>query len=205
MLQSTDVIKHEIKLIPNAKPINIRQYRIPETQRRILEEIVKDYEKQGLNEKCQSNWNSPAILVSKKDDFGGKSDFRFVVDYRKLNLMTENQDFPIPLIHDILKGLSGCAFFSTLDIKGAFHQIELEESCKDFTSFTVGNFKYRWIRMPMGLTSAPLTWQRAINTILVDLIGRGVFVYLDDVIICTRTKKEHGNIDMENHDIIEEP
>lgn len=129
-------------------------------------------------------------MVSKKDEFGGKSDFRFVVDYRKLNLITENHDFPIPLIDDILNGLSGCEFFSTLDIKGAFHQIEMEKNSRDYTSFTVGNFKYRWLRMPMGLTSAPLTWQ----TILIDLIGNGVFVYLDDVIICTRTRKEHEEI-----------
>lgn len=132
--------------------------------------------------------------MEKKDEVGGKSDYRFVVDYRKLNQNTEIQNFPIPLIDDILNGLSGCSFFTTLDIKGAFHQIVLDEESRDCTAFTAGNFQYRWIRMPMGLATAPLTWQRAINTILADLIGSGVYVYLDDVIIFAKTKMEHDSI-----------
>lgn len=194
ILASTDVIKHKINLIPNAKVVNVRQYRIPQTHKRILQEIVEDYERQGIIEKCQSAYNSPAILVGKKDDSGGKSDFRFVVDYQKLNQMTEIYNFPIPLIDDILTGLSGCSYYTTLDIKGAFHQIVLDEASRDFTAFTAGNFQYRWIRMPMGLASAPLTWQRAINTILTELIGNGVYVYLDDVIIYAKTKSEHDKI-----------
>lgn len=162
MLSSTDVIKHEIKLIPNAKTVNIRQYRIPESHRKILSEIINDYEKQGIIEKCQSNYNSPAILVSKKDELGDKNDYRFVVDYRKLNMITEIHNFPIPLIDDILNGLSGCEFFTTLDIKGAFHQIVMEESSRNYTAFTVNNFQYRWCRMPMGLSNSPLTFQRKI-------------------------------------------
>lgn len=186
MLKSTDVIKHHIKLIPNAGIVNVRQYRIPQAHREVLKEIVEDYERQGIIEKCQSVYNSPALIVSKKDEVGGKSDYRFVVDYKKLNLVTEIQNFPIPLIDDILNGLSGCEFFTTLDIKGAFHQIVLDEASRDYTAFTAGDFKYRWIRMPMGLAAAPLTWQMAIHIILTDLIGRGVYVYLDDVIIDDR-------------------
>lgn len=150
--------------------------------------------KDGIVEKCQSNFNSPAILVSKKDEAGGKGDFRFVVDYRKLNQNTEIQNFPIPLIDDILNGLSGCLYFTTLDIKGAFHQIVLDENSRDYTAFTTGHFQYRWVRMPMGLASAPLTWQRAINTILANIIGRGVYVYLDDVIIYAKNKEKHDEI-----------
>lgn len=59
-LSSTDVIKHRIKLIPNAKPVNTRQYRIPQAHMKPLENIIQDYEKQGIIEKCQSNFNSPA-------------------------------------------------------------------------------------------------------------------------------------------------
>lgn len=102
MLQSTDVIKHHIKLIPNAGIVNVRQYRIPQYHQEPLREIIKDYERQGIIEKCQSNFNSPALIVGKKDNAGGKSDYRFVVDYKKLNQVTEIQNFPIPLIDDIV-------------------------------------------------------------------------------------------------------
>lgn len=191
-LGNTTVIKHEIKIIPGSKVINIKQYRIPQSQREILIDIVQDYEKQDIIEKCQSNYNSPAILVPKKDENNDKTDYRFVVDYRKLNEISEISNFPIPHIDDILDSLGGCGYFTTLDIKGAFHQILLDERSQDYTAFTVGHFQYRWKRMPMGLSEAPLTWQRAINTILADIIGKGVYIYLDDVIIYGKTFDEHN-------------
>lgn len=193
-LNCTHVLKHHIKIIPGSKIINVRQYRIPHSHRKILLDMINEYEKQGLIEKCQSSYNSPAILVGKNDDNHEKTDFRFVVDYRKLNEICEIQNFPIPLIDDILDSLNGCTYFTTLDIKGAFHQIILDEDSRDFTAFTVGHFQYRWKRMPMGLSSAPLTWQRAINTILQGLIGNGVYVYLDDIIIHAKTFQTHNEL-----------
>lgn len=194
ILSSTDIIKHKINILPDSKIVNLRQYRIPHKHKQILEDIVADHEQQGIIEKCQSNYNSPAIIVPKKDDKGEYTDSRLVIDYRKLNEITEATNFPIPLIDDILDGLNGCSYFTTIDIRGAFHQILMEESSRDYTAFTAGNFQYRWIRMPFGLTSAPLTWQRAINTILKDLIGKGVYVYLDDIIIHTKTLEQHIEI-----------
>lgn len=126
-----------------------------------------------------------------------------VVDYRKLNQISEIENFPIPLIDDILTQLSGSTYYTTLDIKGAFHQLLVDEGSRDYTAFTAGNFQYRWVRMPLGLASAPLTWQRAINTILCDHIGKGVHVYLDDVIIHAKTREEHDKILWEIMKILE--
>lgn len=190
-LGSTSVIEHKIRIIPGSKVVNIRQYRIPHGHKKHLEDIITDYEEQGIIEKCQSRYNSPAILVPKKDDNNDKTDFRFVVDFKKLNETCEMLNFPIPLIDDILDNLGSCLYFSTLDIKGAFHQILLEQESRDYTAFTVGHFQYRWIRMPMGLSTSPLTWQRAINIILAEFIGRGVYVYLDDIIIYGKDITEH--------------
>lgn len=194
MLGATDIIKHHIKLIPGSKVVNIRQYRMPQQLKKVLENIINDFERQGIIEKCQSVYNSPVVLVSKKDDLGNKSDYRLVVDYRKLNENTEFQNFPIPLIDDILDGLSGSKFFTTLDIKGAFYQIILDKKSRDYTAFSANNFKYRWVRMPMGLATAPLTWQRTINTIFANLIGKGLYVYLDDLIIYGKTRVEHDEV-----------
>lgn len=191
ILGCTDVIRHEIRLIPNSKLVNVRQYRIPHAHKQILQNILDEYERQNIIEKCQSSYNSPVILVGKKDDNNEKTDFRLVMDFSKLNEQSEKLNFPIPLVEDIMDGLSGCRIFTTLDIKGAFHQIMLEDSSRDCTAFSTGSFKYRWVRMPMGLSSSPLTWQRAINTVLADLMGKGVYVYLDDVIICAKNKLEH--------------
>lgn len=191
MVGTTNVMKHRIKIIPGSKVVNIRQYRIPHTHKKFLEKIVNEFEEQGIIEKCESNYNSPVVLVSKRDDFGGKTDFRFVVDYRKINEITEIENFPIPLIDDILDGLNGSVYFTTLDLKGAFYHIELDEESKNCTTFTAGNFKYRWKKMPMGLASAPLTWQRVVNTIFGKRIGNGLYVYLDDLIVYGKTRQEH--------------
>lgn len=145
-LGSTNVLKHKINLIPGAGVVNQRQYRIPHTHKQVLENIIKEYEEMGIIEKCQSNYNSPVILVSKKDANGDPTDFRCVVDYRKLNEISEFTNFPIPLIDDILDSLHGCSYFTTLDIKGAFHQIFMDESSRDYTAFTANNFQYRWVR-----------------------------------------------------------
>lgn len=191
---SLNVTKHYIRLIPNSKIINVRQYRIPHKHKKILENLIVEFEKQGIIEKCQSCYNSPVILLAKTDDFGGKSDYRFVVDYSKLNEITEVENFPMPLIDDILDGLSGAKFFTTLDLKGAFYHIVVDELSRDYTAFTAGNFKYRWIKMPMGLAASPFTWQRAVNTIFCNLNGKGLYVYLDDLIIYGKTKEQHDEI-----------
>lgn len=193
-LGCTTVIKHRINLVPGSKIIHVRQYRVPHKDRDILLKMVNELEKEGIIEKCQSNYNSPVIIIPKKDDSGNKTDKRLVIDYRKLNEISEICSFPIPLIDDILDSLNGCSFFTTLDIKGAFYQILMEESSRDYTAFTVGAFQYRWVRMPFGLSTAPFTWQRAINTILAELIGKGVYVYLDDVIVFAKTREEHDKI-----------
>lgn len=129
-LGTTNITKHEIKLIPGSKIINIRQYRMPHTYKKTLQKILDDFENQGIIEKCQSAYNSPVVLVHKKDDFGTKTDFRLVIDYRKLNEITEIENFPIPLIDDILDGLNGSSYFTTLDLKGAFYHIKLDEKSK---------------------------------------------------------------------------
>lgn len=117
-----------------------------------------------------------------------------VNDYKPLNEQTIINFFPIPLPEDIFNGLHGSKFFSTLDIKGAYHQILIDEQSRDYTAFTVGNFQYRYRRMPMGLATSAQTWQFAINTILSDLIGNGVFVYLDDVLIYAKSTEHHDAI-----------
>lgn len=146
-----------------------------------------EMERDGIIEPSNSAWNSPVILVKKKGDTRNEQKFRLVVDFRKLNDVTLTQNFPIPLIDEILDDLNGCEYFTTLDLHAAFHQIILHERDRDYTSFSAGNFKYRWVRMPMGLTSAPLTWQRAINTIFIVLIGKNLYIYLDDLLIATKT------------------
>lgn len=85
VLGTTTITKHHVKIIPGSKIVNVRQYRIPHKHKQILDDIIADHERRGIIEKCQSSYNSPVIVVPKKDEHGTKSDFRLVVDYKKLN------------------------------------------------------------------------------------------------------------------------
>lgn len=194
IIGTVNVLKHKIRLKPNAPIINIRQYRIPHKHKRILDIMMKDFERQGIIEKCSSSYNSPVMLLDKTDDYGGKTDHRFVVDYSKLNASTEIEGFPIARVDDILDGLSGSKYFTILDLKGAYYNIEVDEESRDLTAFTVNFCKYRFIKMPMGLASAPFTWTRTITTIFMTMLGLGLLIYLDDMIIHAKTKEEHDKI-----------
>lgn len=156
--------------------------------------MIRQYEQLGIIEKCDSNFNAPAFFVKKKDHFGNYTELRLVIDYSKLNEISQSQHFPIPLINEIFDDLGGCVLFSTLDIDRAFHQIEIHPDDRDYTAFSVGGMKYRWIRMPFGLSGGPLTFQRLVNLIFCDLIGNGIHIYLDDIIIYAKTREGHDEI-----------
>ena len=74
-------------------------------------------------------------------------------------------------------------FFTTLDLKSGFHQIELAERDREKTAFSVNNGKYEFCRLPFGLKNAPSIFQRAIDDVLREQIGKTCYVYVDDEII----------------------
>lgn len=130
-------------------------------------------------------------MVPKKDAAGEKTDFRLVVDYRKLNEASISIQFPIPQIHSIIDRLGKCKYFSCLDLHGAFYQIKLNENSKNYTTFENNNFSYRFISMPQGLQTSPAVMQNAVNLLFKEILNNGVKIYLDDIIIYTSTLSEH--------------
>ena len=98
----------------------------------------------------------------------------------------------LPRVKEILDCLSGSQYFSVLDMKSGYYQVELEESHKERTAFTVGPLGfYEYNRLPFGLTNSPATYQRLMEDILGDYHLRICLIYLDDIIIFSRTYEEH--------------
>lgn len=193
-LKHTDVIKHKIDLKPGTLPMNTRQYRIPESQKREIQNQLDELEERGIIEKSNSPWNSPLLLVPKKENQQGEKQYRLVIDYRKLNTVTQPLSYPIPLIDEIIDQMQGAQVFTTLDLQGAFHQIPMHPDSKEYTAFSTSWDKYHFNSMPFGLVGSPYTWLRAIHTVLKGIIGFGVYVYMDDIIIYSKTLKEHTKI-----------
>ncbi|KAK9730858.1 Reverse transcriptase (RNA-dependent DNA polymerase) [Popillia japonica] len=182
----THLIKHEIELLPGTKPIKQRYYPVSPAKQQIIDSEIQKLLDADVIEPCNSPWASPICLCKKKD--GG---IRFAVDYRQLNAHTRKDAYPLPLISSILDQLREAKFLTSLDIKSAFHQIPLCDSSRDCTAFIVPNGLYRFKVMPFGLSNAPGTFQRLMDAVLGPGLQPSVFVYLDDVIIVSKTFESH--------------
>ncbi len=85
----------------------------------------------------------------------------------------------------------GKTIFSSLDLLSGFRQVPMAAESREITAFSTPSSHFEWLRMPFGLKTAPITFQRMINTLFSDLIGKGVYAYLDDLIICSKDGDSH--------------
>ena len=177
---------HRIDLRPGTVPIKQRAYRLSKAKSDILKEELSKLINKKLIVPSTSPWSSPVILVPKHN---GK--WRLCVDFRRVNQVTIRDAYSLPLIDEIFDSLEGATIFTTLDLFSGYHQIPMDPESIPVTSFTTlyGNFSFRV--MPFGLTNAPASFQRSMNQILFPLIGKCVYVFLDDILIFSKTKKEH--------------
>ena len=184
-LGCTNVVRHSIDT-GNHRPIKQQPYRTAIARRDTIRQMVDQMQSQGIVRPSHSPWASPVVLVPKKD-----GSLRFCVDYRKLNSITQRDVFPLPRVDDILDTLHGTKFFTSLDLASGYWQIELDSEACVKSAFTTYNGLYEFVRMPFGLCNAPATFQRVMQVILAGLEGEGVFVYLDDVLIASKSFDEH--------------
>lgn len=117
---------------------------------------------------------------------------RLCIDFRKLNQRTIKDAYAIPRIEDSLHLLVGSNFFTKLDLKAGYWQVELKEEDKMKTAFQVGNIGfYECNRMPFGLCNAPATFQRLMERAMGDINLRDCLIYLDDIIIFSDSFEKH--------------
>lgn len=181
-LGQTALIRHHIQL-HDTQPHKLRPLRMPQSARETINSSIQTMLETGVIRPSSSDWVSPCFLVKKKS--GG---YRFVVDYRRLNAKTVRDCFPIPLVEDILDNLSGCQFFSSLDLKSGYWQVSLDEDSKPLTAFQVGNALYEFNVLPFGIRNAPATFQRLLQSLFTDT---NILPYIDDIVIASRTFSDH--------------
>lgn len=178
----------------NEDPVYSRLYPYPLGVSDFVNKEIQDLLANGIIRKSRSPYNNPIWVVKKKGfDESGQEKKRLVIDFRKLNEKTISDKYPIPDITETLSNLGGSKFFTTLDLKSGFHQIQLSESDREKTAFSVKHGKYEFCRLAFGLKNAPSIFQRAIDDVLREHIGRRCFVYVDDVIIFSKSEQEHLN------------
>ncbi|GFV88693.1 retrovirus-related Pol polyprotein from transposon 17.6 [Trichonephila clavipes] len=181
----TTVTQHRIDTADHP-PIKQHPRRLPFAKQEEVGTLLREMQENDIIEPSSSPCTSPIILVRKKD-----GSTRFCVDYRKLNDVTKKDSYPLPRIDDTLDTLSGHKWFSTLDLKSGYWQVEIHPEDREKTAFTSGQGLWQFKVMPFGLCNAPATFERLMETVLKGLTFEACLIYLDDVIIGGRTFEEH--------------
>lgn len=163
-----------------AKPRNLSQEKL-----KCLDVILDNLERTHQIRRSRSDWASGIVMVKKKD-----GTWRMCMDFRPLNRIATCCQFPLPRINDLLQSLSGAVYFSALDLAKGFHQIPLKEEAKSKLAFVTPRGQWEWETTPMGLHSAPAAFQAAMQQTLAGL-QQCTLVYVDDIVIFTKTFEEH--------------
>ena len=188
-LGCTDLIEHDITVIPGAKPVQQMPFRLSPTMRENMQKVVQEQIDLGIVEPTyDGSWGSPAFLVRKSS--GG---YRRVCDYRNLNQVTEPQYLAIPRMDDALDAVGQIQpnYISALDLMMAFHQLPISEKSQDFTSFLTPFGKFRYQRLSMGLKNAARSCQMVVDLVLQGLLFKNCICYIDDVLVFSRTFDQH--------------
>jgi len=141
---------------------------------------------QGKITHSQSPAGAPILFVPKPDGL-----LRLCVDYRQLNKLTILDKYPLPLMSELRDRVASATIFTKLDLKDGYHLIRIKKGDEWKTAFRTRYGQYEYKVMPFGLVNAPATFQRMMNKILREFLDQGVVVYLDDILIYSKTHAEH--------------
>lgn len=148
---------------------------------------IETHLKKGFIWRSTSSAASPILFIRCKT-----GQLCLCVNYRALNAITKKNQYPIPLIHDLLDWVQGCKVFSVIDLKNAFNLIRVREGDEWKTAFRTHLGLFEYTVMPFGLTNVPATFQAYVQDTLRNILDIVCVVYLDDILIFSRSQEEHN-------------
>lgn len=140
----------------------------------------------GIIRESESPFSSPIVVVRKKDN-----SVRLCIDFRKLNAQTFKDAYALPNLEEAFSLLTGSKWFSVLDLRSGYYQIEMDEQDKAKTAFVCPIGFWEFNRMLQGITNAPSTFQRLMERCMGSLNRSEVLVFIDDLIVFADTLEEH--------------
>ena len=186
---TTSVVTH--KIIPRSdKVVYRRQYKHTEQQHQEIDKEVQKLLDSGVIRESMSPFNSPVLMVPKKET--GK--WRFCLDCRYINDLTEDQYFPIPRVDEVMDSLSGMEVFSVVDMTAGYHQVPLEGKTSEMCAFSTRKGHFQYTKLPMGLRGSGMTFQKMVTLLLSGMLHSEALAYLDDCILFSKTIMQHMEI-----------
>ncbi|GJR28493.1 putative reverse transcriptase domain-containing protein [Tanacetum coccineum] len=181
-----DGIKFQIDLVPGAAPVARAPYRLAPTEIQELSTLLQELSDRGFIRPSSSPWGAPILFVKKKD-----GSFRMCIDYRELNKLTVKNRYPLPRIDDLFDQLQGSRVYSKIDLRSGYHQLRVREEDIPKTTFRTRYGHYEFQVMPFGLTNAPAVFMDLMNRVCKPYLDRFVIVFIDDILIYSKSRKEH--------------
>ncbi|CAI5690254.1 unnamed protein product [Oreochromis niloticus] len=179
---STDTPSPRQRAVMPATPAKVPKYNrltpLEPYLSQVAEEKIREMAAAGVIEPSNSPWAAPVVLVGKKDGSP-----RFCVDFRRLNAVTKKDSCPLPWIDEALDYVTGSSWFSSLDLRSGYWQVELAPEARPKTAFTIGQGLWQFRVMPFGLCNAPATFDRLMERVLVNIPRSRCVVYLDDLLV----------------------
>ncbi|XP_014506155.1 uncharacterized protein LOC106765899 [Vigna radiata var. radiata] len=182
-----DIISHKLSLFKDARPVAQRKRRLGNEKRRAVEEeVTKLLEAGFIREVKYTTWLSNVVMVKKPS---GK--WRMCTDFTDLNKACPKDTYPLPSIDGLVDGVSGYEILSFLDAYSGYNQIPMYQPDRDKTAFITERSNYCYEVMPFGLKNAGATYQRLMDKVFQRQIGRCMEVYVDDMVVRSRSVEEH--------------
>lgn len=177
---------YKIRLDPNVVPVNNKARNVPFALRSKLKDELQRMQRVGiiLNVDEPTEWVNSIVIVEKSD-----GTIRVCLDPKTLNNAILREHYSIPTRDDLVSEFAGAKYFSKLDATTAFHQIKLDDESSRYCTFNTPFGRFRYLRMPYGISSASEVFHREVRRIYENI--EGVNTSMDDMIIWGRTRQEH--------------
>ena len=178
-------IQYEIKVEPGAAPVSLAPYSASPEKREAIDKQLNKWFSQEVIEPLDSPWGVPVIVVYQ---FGKP---RVCIDYRKVNAVSQADKYPLPKQTNILQALMGSQWLTTFDALSGFQQVEIKEEHQPISAFCCHQGLLQFKRLPFGLQNGPQVFQRIMNKVLSTMLWLFVLVYIDDIVVYSKTIEDH--------------
>ncbi len=179
-------VDHRIELEQGSVPPTKAPYRMSPAELDELKKQLNELIEKKFIQPSKSPYGAPVLFVKKKD-----GSMRMCVDYRALNKLTIKNKYPLPRVDELLDRLHGAKFFSKIDLRSGYHQVRIVEGDVLKTAFRTRYGHFEYLVLPFGLTNAPATFMHLMQQIYRPYLDEFVLVFLDDILVYSKTEDEH--------------